>query len=146
VVPAAQASQKQYGVPASVTIAQAILESGWGKSKLAAESNNFFGVKFNSHMPGAGYVELPTKEIANGSAEIIEAEFQKYDTAEQGFNAHAYLLASLPRYSPAMKECGDPFEFATQLAACGYSTNPNYANELARLMTEFRLTQYDAKA
>lgn len=137
-VPAAQRTQRKYGVPASITIAQAILESGWGQSKLALECNNFFGIKDADH---CDYKEFPTRED-NGGAHIEIARFESYKTPADCFAEHARLLLTR-RYAPAMAVRNDPAKFAAQLQACGYSTNPNYASSLMRLVEQYDLTQYD---
>ncbi len=147
IVPAAQFSQRMCGVPASITIAQAILESGWGKSELAREGNNYFGIKA-IHAAGIGaagsYIEFNTAEYEHGVRVTIPADFAKFRTVTGGFISHARLLAIAPRYKPAMAVRGNPAKFAEQLQACGYSTNPNYAASLMQLVNEFDLTQYDA--
>lgn len=142
-VPAAQYTHKTYGVPASITIAQAILESGWGRSSLARECNNFFGVKAEHNAAPGSYEEFPTTEFVDGARVSIDAAFAKYPSPTLGFAAHARLLALAPRYRAAMAVASEPERFAQQLQACGYSTNPFYAQSLMQLVKEFDLTQYD---
>ena len=154
VVPAAQATMKSSGVPASVTIAQAILESGWGDSRLAQEANNFFGIKAQHIDDAATYSEFPTAEYEGGQRVMVTAAFEKFATVADCFNDHAALLSRAPRYAPAMAAKGNAAEFARQLQACGYSTNrppqaaqgPYYSDVLIRLMNEFDLEQYDLTA
>ena len=143
---AAMESMGHTGVPASVTIAQAILESGWGASMLAREANNFFGVKARQD---AHYVEMKTTEFEHGVPVAGMAKFAYYASVAESFRAHALLLCTLPRYKPAMEVCGTGVvghaaEFARQLQACGYSTNPNYAELLMQLVLTYNLTQYDS--
>jgi flagellar protein FlgJ len=146
-VPAAQASQRKYDVPASVTIAQAILESsnaaGWGKSRLALEANNYFGIKATHFNDPESYVEFVTHEYLKNHIETIEAKFAKYDNPAESFDAHARLLATAHRYTPAMACCHDSEAFCIQLQKCGYSTNPSYGVTLAKLIHDYDLTQYD---
>ncbi|QNI34515.1 glucosaminidase domain-containing protein [Alloacidobacterium dinghuense] len=142
-VTAAQYTQKTYGVPASITLAQAILESGWGKSSLAQKCNNFFGVKAVAHATPDTYEEFPTIEFVDGRKTSVMAQFAKYPSPTLGFAAHARLLALAERYKPAMACRSDVEMFAEQLHRCGYSTNPNYAASLMVLVKEFDLTQYD---
>lgn len=146
VIPAAQASMRAFGCPASVTIAQAILESGWGQTDLAKNANNYFGVKALAHSDPDQYVEMPTAEYENGQRVMVEADFAKYISPQDSFVAHARLLACAPRYAPAMAVRSNPLAFAQQLQACGYSTAPTYAAMLIALMKEFDLTQYDIAA
>lgn len=143
VVPAAQYSQRRFGVPASVTIAQAILESGWGRSDLATHCGNYFGIKAGAHATPDTYEEFPTTEYVNGAPLHEMARFVRYPNASLCFGAHARLLACAPRYAPAMAARNDPAEFAQRLQACGYSTNPDYAHLLDVLMHDYDLTQYD---
>lgn len=137
---AARASMAITGVPASVTIAQAILESGWGRSQLAIAANNFFGVKA---CQGEDYAEFPTAEYMDGVKEEVMARFARYPSPIESFHSHASLLLSLPRYAPAMAHRADPASFAAELQKCGYSTNPKYAEGLMQLVNEFGLTKYD---
>lgn len=140
VAEAAQSSQALTGVPASITIAQAILESGWGKTQLAQEDFNFFGIKATE---GENYAEFPTAEYIHGVKEIVEAKFAKYGSVEESFAAHGKLLSTLPRYAPAMAVKQYPPEFANQLQKCGYSTSPTYSETLVSLINEFNLAVYD---
>jgi len=144
IAPWAQASQKKWGLPASVICAQAILESGWERSTLARKFNNYFGikdVKFNE-----GYCEFATAEILNGKQKIIRARFEDFESPEESFDVHGRLIARSARYAPAMRVAGDPVKFAMALQDCGYSTHPSYANRLVKLMVDYQLTQYDVAA
>ena len=142
-VPAAQTTARVWGVPASVTLAQAIVESSWGGSQESRRANNLFGIKA---APGEPSVRMPTREIKDGHSVLIEADFARYGTVVDGFFAHAHLLAKNPRYAPAMAQRGNVAAFAAELHRCGYSTNPNYGAELMQLIREYELTQYDAPA
>lgn len=144
-VPAALASQAATGVPASITIAQAILESGWGQSALAKKANNFFGIKAAYHAAPDSYIQMPTEEILLGRAVTVEADFAKYATPADGFKAHGLLLMQAARYAPAMAARANPARFAAELQACGYSTSPNYAATLMKIVAELDLTQYDTQ-
>lgn len=142
IAPAAQESMLLYGVPASVTMAQAILESAWGQSKLSIQALNFFGIKARR---ADDYAEFKTVEFRDGKAGTEIARFRKFQSEQQSFAAHAQLLSQLKRYSPAMAEADDPFVFAARIAECGYSTDPSYPKKLAGLITEFHLRDYDVK-
>jgi len=145
--PLAQAAQRRWGVPSSVTIAQAILESsnqaGWGQSQLAREANNYFGIKAVNLADRNTYIQLQTHEYINGELETVPADFARYSEPEESFDAHAMLLASAPRYKPAMAVRANPLAFGQALGRCDYSTNPNYGALLARIMGDYNLTQYD---
>ena len=146
-VPPAQAAQRKWHVPASVTIAQAMLESsnahGWGQSQLAREANNFFGIKATHTGDPNSYIELPTHEYVHDALVTVEAAFARYESLEESFEAHARLLATAPRYRAAMARTGDPGSFASALQLAGYSTNPHYAKSLLDLIYRYDLMQYD---
>ncbi len=72
------------------------------------------------------------------------ADFTRYGSAQDSFKAHALLLAQASRYAPAMAVRTNPAKFAAAIQKCGYSTNPDYAQGLMRLVSEFDLTQFDA--
>ncbi len=145
VVPAALESERLLGVPASITIAQAILESGWGRSGLAQQANNFFGMKAGDHAAPDSYVEMPTQEVYRGRSTREIAKFARYVTPADSFKAHACLLAQSSRYRPAMAVRHDPAQFALELRKCGYSTNPLYEQVLMHLVDCYDLTQYDTQ-
>lgn len=142
-VPAAQYTQRTYGIPASITVAQAILESGWGKSALAVRANNYFGIKAIAHAAPDSYSEFPTTEFVDGRKRSELARFAKYPSPTLGFAAHARLLALAPRYKPAMAVRSDVMAFAGELQRCGYSTNPRYPHLLMELVKQYDLMQYD---
>jgi flagellum-specific peptidoglycan hydrolase FlgJ len=144
-VPAAQACEKATGVPASVTLAQAILESGWGASEPAQKANNYFGIKSGAHAQPDEYMELPTIEYVDGHREHETAAFAAYRSVAGSFVAHGLLLSQSKRYAPAMAVKSDASAFCEQLQQCGYSTSPTYAHQLEQLIREFDLTQYDAE-
>lgn len=143
IVPAAQSSMRLSCVPASVTVAQAILESGWGCSELSEQANNYFGIKASHLGDPETYIQMPTAEYVNGVRVMQMADFEKYPTAADCFADHAALLSRAARYAPAMAVKADPLRFAGELQLCGYSTSPSYALQLEELIREFDLTQYD---
>jgi len=149
VTPAALASERDFEIPASVTLAQAILESatsaGWGSSVLFRLANNPFGIKYchcgASPQPTAntaqeaatggfladgcrqsdyGAFDAKTWEIENGQKKVISAEFQRFPNLEEAFRAHALLLHS-PRYRPAFAVRDNWKKFAERL---GPKTSP----------------------
>jgi flagellar protein FlgJ len=166
VVPAAMASQAATGVPASVQIAQSILESStgveakikaagtaWGQSDLAIKANNFFGIKGTHLADPNTYIMEPTPEYENGVKVTIRAPFERYANLADCFVAHAQLLSRAGRYQPAMREKGDPAAFCRELQDCGYSSNrpplaskpPFYSDVLIQLVNEYDLRQYDTQ-
>ena len=154
--PFAKETQTQYKVPASVTLAQAILESGWGDK---AEGNNFFGIKNFSTLakkirevlwagktydgPLTDDMQLWwTREVINGKSIRVQDVFMKYPTVTDGFIDHAKFFIKNSRYSKAF-ETANGFYFATEIAKAGYATDPNYATTLHLLMRKYNLTQFD---
>ncbi len=146
VVPAAQQTAAQFGVPASVTLAQWTFESSWGTSQLALQALNFFGVKAENLADPSTYMEFPTHEYAAGRLVLVEADFERYATAAASFADHGRLLSTATRYKPAMEMWLSPKLFAQQLQACGYSTSPVYASGLIAQMNGLNLMQYDVAA
>ncbi|HWR36006.1 MAG TPA: glucosaminidase domain-containing protein [Clostridia bacterium] len=138
---AARATQKEYGVPASITVAQAILESSWGQSELAREGNNYFGIKARA---GEEYCEFDTTEYVAGVAGRERAKFRKFRSMQESFDGHARLLSCADRYQPAMAVKNDPLAFALQLKLCGYATDPKYPQKLTALIHQYNLTSFDA--
>jgi hypothetical protein len=134
----AQASQRQTGVPASVTLAQAILESGWGDSHMG-DAWNFFGIKAHGDEP---FVVKRTREIVNGKEIFIDARFRRFASMEDCFCEHGKFLRDNPRYAPAFKTT-DCESFARAVHAAGYATAPNYGDMLVRLIRENNLGRYD---
>ena len=142
VAPGAVATQRRYGVPAAVTIAQAIDESGWGQSVLAAQDNNLFGIK---GIGPAGSDSLPTQEYENGQWVSTTAPFRVYQDFAQSINDHGKLLATSGYYTQAMAKRNDPNSFAQALTGV-YATNPDYGTDLIQLMQQYDLYRYDVPA
>jgi lysozyme len=140
IAPGAIATQQKYGVPAAVTIAQAIDESGWGQSQLATQDNNLFGIKGAGP---AGSDSKPTQEYENGQWVTINAGFRVYDNVAQSIDDHGALLASSGYYTRAMADHNNPDAFANALTGV-YATNPDYGSDLIQLMRQYNLYRYDA--
>src|SRR5689334_13437398 len=142
VAPGAIAAQHRYGVPAAVTIAQAIDESGWGQSELATADHNLFGIKGTGP---AGRDALPTKEHENGAWVTRTASFRVYHNIAESIEDHGQLLATGPAYQRAMANRALPDAFANALTGV-YATDPGYGSHLIALMRLYHLYQYDAAA
>ncbi len=133
------------GVPASVTVAQAILESDWGRSALAQNANNYFGMKVMGTLGDDGLVWMPTSEYdAAGQLYQTTSAFRAYKSLADSMMDHDSLLANASRYSGAMQVKNDPKQFASMIAQEGYSTDPAYADKLVALMDKYNLYQLDA--
>ena len=137
VIGAAQAAEKKWKVPASVSLAQWIVESGWGKHEPAG-SNNPFGIKASVGRP---YVEAVTHEFVHGRYITVRARFAKFGSVIDAFDAHAKLLATHPAYAHAMA-AGSPDEFAERLTGV-YATQPHYGDNLVLTMRKYELEKYD---
>src|SRR5919199_2041298 len=143
---AARDSQARTGVPASVSVAQAILESDWGRSDLATEANNYFGIKAMDPTSLAGsIVWMPTAEYDDaGQLYQTVSAFRAYASMAESMTDHDRLLATAPRYAQAMHAASDPRQFARRLGGSGYSTDPAYGDKLIALMDRYTLYQLDA--
>ena len=141
VAPGALTAQREYGVPAAVTIAQAIDESGWGQSQLALQDKNLFGIKGTGP---AGTVLMPTQEFEDGEWVTVNAPFRVYSSVAQSITDHALLLATSSSYKPAMADKLSPDTFANDLTGV-YATDPGYGSTLIGLMRLYNLYRFDAR-
>ena len=140
--PVAQQVAQENGIYASVMIAQAALESGWGNSALSTEGHNLFGVKWN----GTGnYVTMPTQEYYGGQWHTINAKFQSYNSYYDSLTGYAQLIKNnFPNSTRA--NAATPQIAAANLkngVYGSYATDPNYANSLDRMISDYGLTRYD---
>lgn len=127
----------------ALIIAQAILESRNGNSKLAYEYNNLFGVKGKGN---AGSVELATKEFINGKETVVSAIFRVYKSWEDSLNDHAKLITNGVSWDPYKyhKVLGKSAIFAAdEIAKAGYATDPKYADKLKDLIVSEGLLSYE---
>jgi flagellum-specific peptidoglycan hydrolase FlgJ len=138
VAPGAIAAQRTYGVPAAVTIAQAIQESGWGQSTLAVQDHNLFGIKGAGP---AGSDSYPTQEFQNGQWVTTTGQFCAYHDIAQSIEDHGKLLATSDYYTAAMAVRRTPDNFARALTGV-YATDPNYGTNLIDLMQRFNLYRF----
>jgi len=146
-LPFAKQTEEKTGISAIVTLAQAALESGWGK---AAPGNMFFGVKDMDGVNGneqlittteysrSANLKFPvivsiTPVIKNGQKYfkyIVKDYFRKYETPEECFTDHCKFFLTNPRYAKALTVKEYPYKFAEEIAAAGYATAPDYAKVL----------------
>jgi lysozyme len=125
----------------SITIAQAILESGWGKSGLTKQTNNLFGIK--GKFKGKGKV-FKTREVYNGKETFVNAEFRAYPSFEGSIQDHNDLLMK-PRYAKVIA-AKDYKTAAREIRLAGYATDPKYTELLIRIIEQYKLFEYDKKA
>ena len=145
--PGAKRGFKEFGVPASVTIAQAILESGWGKSALAHFDKNYFGMKcFTQGVYANGCRTHSTAECTPaGVCFTTNASFRTYATVVNSFRDHGALIATNPRYARAFNYPTNANQFAAEIHAGGYATDPQYTTKLVAIMAKYNLYQYDLR-
>lgn len=125
------------GIPASITLGQAILESGAGTGPLSVQGNNHFGIKCHKEWTGAS--------IRHTDDEENEC-FRKYDDPSHSFRDHSYFLVSRPRYADLFKLGKDDYKaWAKGLKAAGYATDPKYPDKLISLIERYQLQKYDAE-
>ena len=142
IVPQAQLSQIATGISAGAMIAQAALESGWGVSQLSLTANNLFGIKATATWHGAT-VQMTTREFLQGDWVEIPATWRVYKSWADSITDHAQFLFKNPRYKPAIAVRDNAEAFCEQLQACGYATDPQYADLLISIVRGRDLTQYD---
>lgn len=152
-VPGAQRGWREFGVPPSVTIAQAILESGWGRSGLASTDRNYFGIKCFGGQYGTianGCHTYHTTECTKaGTCFATSASFRTYARVSDSFRDHGSFLryhndgSINERYLPAFAYTRDANRFIWQIWKSGYATDPNYYTKITGVMAANGLYQYD---
>jgi flagellar protein FlgJ len=137
-LPAAQRASQASGVPAQLIMAQAALESGWGRREIRMEdgspSFNVFGIKADRSWKGP-VAETTTTEYINGAPQKTRAAFRAYGSYDEAFADYAKFLSSNPRYSGVLAT-RDPAEAAHGLQRAGYATDPEYGGKLIRIMRQ----------
>lgn len=136
--PAARAAAGTTKIPASFTVAQAALESGWGAK---APGMNLFGIKADASWKGA-VTGQATKEEVNGAEVQTHAQFRAYPDWLSSIEDHAKFLTENPRYRPAFDHA-DGVGFARAVAAAGYATDSKYADKLASIINDYNLAALD---
>lgn len=131
----------KYGVLPSLTMAQAILESGWGRSAIG---NNIFGIKAGGGWNGKVQNRLTGEQNPDGSRYTITAAFRDYDSVADSVEDHAKLLTT-SRYQPVINS-SNYREACVNVKNCGYATDINYANSLINIIESYGLDQWDPKA
>lgn len=136
---------REYGILPSVTIAQAILESNWGRSQLSTDYNNLFGIK--DHGWGGKTASLKTSELYDME---ITAKFRAYDSIDESIKDHGQFLKDNPRYAKhGLFDAEDYAGQAIALQAAGYSTKENesgeriYGRQLIEIIEQYRLYEID---
>ncbi|MBS0299477.1 MAG: flagellar assembly peptidoglycan hydrolase FlgJ [Proteobacteria bacterium] len=140
-LPHAKIASESTGIPPQYMLAQAALESGWGKHEIRHADNsptyNLFGIKAGTNWKG-DVVEASTTEYINGVAQKTVEKFRAYSSYAEGFNDYAKLLMDNPRYAKVLKST-DAATFANGLQRAGYATDPMYAEKLMRILNSEKL-------
>lgn len=126
---------KKFGIPASIKLAQGLLESGMGTSKLAVYGNNHFGIKCHTVWTGASMKHTD---------DAVDECFRVYSDPKESYKDHSQFLLTRPRYASLFKLRSNDYKgWATGLKAAGYATNPRYANMLIDVIERHQLYVYD---
>jgi len=133
--PVALQEMKIYRIPASITLAQGIFESNAGRSKLAVEANNHFGIKCNKEWKGDTFIQ---------DDETKDECFRKYNNPGESFRDHSWFLSQRDRYkSLFLLDIKDYKGWAWGLKVAGYATNPRYAELLIKTIETYELFRFD---
>ena len=133
----AKGNMKDYGIPASIILAQGILESGAGRGDLAKRSNNHFGIKCHTGWEG---------EKVYHDDDAAQECFRKYKDPAESYKDHALFLTGRSRYSSLFQLGKDDYEaWAKGLRKAGYATDPKYPEKLISYIEKYNLHQYDAE-
>lgn len=133
-----------YGIKVhSPIIAQAILESGWGKSRLASQYHNYFGLKCGTKWTGKSVNMTTQEEYQPGTMTTIKDNFRVYDNMEEGVKGY-FEFIQLARYQN-LKGITDPKKYLETIKADGYATSSSYVTNTYELVKQYKLTQYDTE-
>lgn len=140
-LPHARTAAQSTGIPPHFMLAQAALESGWGKHEIRYADNspsyNLFGIKAGANWKG-DVVETVTTEYVNGVPQKTVEKFRAYSSYAEGFHDYARLLSDNPRYAKVLQST-DAVSFANGLQRAGYATDPKYAEKLIRILNSEKL-------
>jgi flagellar protein FlgJ len=135
-MPHAEAAARELGVDPGSLIAQAALETGWGRSK-PGDSHNLFGIKAGGSWTG-DRIQANTEEFAGGVSSRVDADFRAYGSERESVQDYVRLIRDNPRYAAALNTGGDVHAFASALQRGGYATDPEYARKLVTVADEVR--------
>ncbi|MCC6567544.1 MAG: flagellar assembly peptidoglycan hydrolase FlgJ [Chloroflexi bacterium] len=147
--PHAEAAGRKLGLDPDLLLAQAALETGWGKHMIRdgsrGNSFNLFGIKAGASWSGER-MRVSTLEYDNGVARRELAPFRAYESYSDSFNDYVDFLQSRPRYSRALENAGDPESYIRALQGAGYATDPRYADKVLSIMNNQIRTLRQARA
>lgn len=140
--PLALKNKQNFNIPASITLAQGIIESSAGKGMLADSANNHFGIKCKDNW--LGQVFYKEDDDVDSTGTLIRSCFRKYDSVEESFNDHSEFLMTNPRYAPLFElQSDDYLGWATGLKNCGYATACTYTKSLVDIIERWNLFVFD---
>lgn len=131
VLPIAQRVAMKFNMNPLVLVAQAALETGWGKS--VGSDNNFFGIKSSKGWNGESTLKA-SDEYINGKKVSQVSSFRSYENISKSFEDYARLISTNDRYSKAYLKNGDPVQYFEEIQKAGYATDPNYAYKLKNVI------------
>ena len=148
-LPMAQQAADRIGVDPLYLVAQAALETGWGKSVMrqqdGSSSHNLFGIKASSNWTGNSARAI-TSEFRNGAMVKETAEFRSYDSYKDSFHDLVTLLQTNNRYQDVVKSADNPEQFVRELQKAGYATDPDYASKISQIAKQMTSYQNYAAA
>ncbi|MBA4361172.1 MAG: flagellar assembly peptidoglycan hydrolase FlgJ, partial [Pseudomonas sp.] len=148
-LPMAKEAADRIGVDPRYLVAQAALETGWGKSVMRAQdgssSHNLFGIKASSSWKGESARAI-TSEFRNGEMVKETAEFRSYDSYKDSFHDLVTLLQTNNRYQDVLKSADNPEQFVRELQKAGYATDPAYASKISQIAKQMTSYQNYAAA
>ena len=140
-LPMAQQAADRIGIDAHYLVAQAALETGWGKSVMrqqdGSSSHNLFGIKATGSWQGA-QARAITSEFKNGQMVKETADFRSYDSYQDSFHDLVTLLQSNNRYKDVLKSADKPEQFVRELQKAGYATDPDYASKISQIAKQMK--------
>lgn len=137
-MPLAETAAQTLGVDPRVLVAQAALETGWGRAIIrdtnGQSSNNLFNIKAGTGWQGER-VAVQTMEYRNGLPQPERAEFRAYESLEQSLNDYVQFIQDNPRYEDALSQAGKPVAYLQELQRAGYATDPEYADKIEQIFS-----------
>ncbi|WJD68819.1 flagellar assembly peptidoglycan hydrolase FlgJ [Pseudomonas asiatica] len=146
-LPMAEQAARRIGIDPRYLVAQAALETGWGKSVMrntdGSSSHNLFGIKATGNWEG-GEARAITSEFRDGQFVKETAAFRSYDSYQDSFHDLVSLLQNNSRYQDAVKAADKPEQFVQELQKAGYATDPNYASKISQIARQMKSYEHYA--
>jgi flagellar protein FlgJ len=144
--PYAQQAAKELGVEPKVILAQAALETGWGRSLIknsnGSNSFNLFNIKADKSWQGK-QAQVPTLEFEQGIAKKVNSGFRSYASFQESFQDYVTFIKNNPRYGDALKQAGNGERYLHELQRAGYATDPNYANKIMSIYHSNTMAEFE---